>query len=70
MTIDQISLPIIVYRKTAVVTIYPRLYWFLDIGFHYTRDSSDTLPSLSVMDTTLTLRDDKQGILSLRMLAQ
>lgn len=39
MTIDQISLPIIVYRKTAVVTIYPRLYWFLDIGFHYTRDS-------------------------------
>ena len=42
MTIDQISLPIIVYRKTAVVTIYPRLYWFLDIGFHYTRDSSDT----------------------------
>ena len=68
MTIDQISLPIIVYRKTAVVTIYPRLYWFLDIGFHYTRDSSDTLPS--VMDTTLTLHDDKQGILSLRMLAQ
>ena len=68
MTIDQISLPIIVYRKTAVVTIYPRLYWFLDIGFHYTRDSSDTLPS--VMDTTLTLRDDKQGILSLRVLAQ